>query len=45
MSSSFDSFAGFRGTPAAVIRTLQEAVGPEGTILMPTLPFDGSVLL
>lgn len=41
--SSFDSFVGFRGTPATVIRTLQNAVGPEGTILMPTMPFSGSV--
>ena len=40
--SSFDSFAGFRGTPAQIIRTLQDVVGPAGTVLMPTLPFSGS---
>src|SRR5467141_3960112 len=42
--SSFDSFAGFRGAPADVIRTLQDAVGPDGTILMPTLPFNGTAV-
>ena len=42
--SSFDSFAGFRGTPAQIIRTLQDVVGPAGTVLMPTLPFSGSVV-
>jgi len=42
--SSFDSFAAFRGTPAQIIRTLQDVVGPAGTILMPTLPFNGSVV-
>jgi aminoglycoside 3-N-acetyltransferase len=42
--SSFDGFLGFRGAPADVIRALQDAVGPEGTILMPTLPFSGTVV-
>jgi aminoglycoside 3-N-acetyltransferase len=42
--SSFNSFVGFRGTPAAVVRILQDVVGPEGTILMPTLPFSGSAV-
>jgi len=40
--SSFDRFEGFRGSVLDVIRTLQEAVGPEGTIFMPTMPFPGS---
>jgi len=42
--SSFESFAGFRGAPAQIIRILQDAVGPTGTIVMPTLPFSGSVV-
>ncbi|MBI2527067.1 MAG: AAC(3) family N-acetyltransferase [Candidatus Rokubacteria bacterium] len=37
--SSFDRFAGFAGKPTDVLRVLQEAVGPTGTLLMPTLPF------
>lgn len=42
--SSFDRFEGFRGTAMDAIRTLEEAVGPEGTLLMPTLPFTGTAL-
>ncbi len=40
--SSFDRFRGFRGRLSDVIRVLEESVGAEGTLLMPTLPFDGS---
>ena len=39
--SSFDRFAGFTGKPSEVIQALEDAVGPEGTLLMPTLPFTG----
>jgi aminoglycoside 3-N-acetyltransferase len=42
--SSFDRFEGFQGSALDVIRVLQESVGPEGTLLMPTLPFTGSAL-
>jgi aminoglycoside 3-N-acetyltransferase len=42
--SSFDRFAGFSGKPSDVIRALQDAVGPRGTILMPTLPFTGTAV-
>lgn len=41
---AFDQFVGFTGSPADVIRTLQQAVGDSGTLLMPTLPFQGVVL-
>ena len=40
--SSFDKFEGFRGSPLDAIRVLKDAVGPEGTLLMVTLPFTGS---
>lgn len=39
--SSFDRFESFSGKPGDVISALQQAVGPAGTILMPTFPFDG----
>ena len=42
--SSFDRFLGFRGGPVEVIRTLQEVVGPGGTLMMPTLSFTGSAI-
>ena len=42
--SSYDQFAGFVGKPSDIIRVLQEAVGPEGTLLMPTLPFTGTAV-
>jgi aminoglycoside 3-N-acetyltransferase len=42
--SSFAKFLGFRGTAQDVIRTLQRAVGPHGTLMMPTLSFSGSAL-
>ena len=42
--SSADRFEGFRGSLLDVITALQNAVGPEGTLLMPTLPFAGSAL-
>jgi Aminoglycoside 3-N-acetyltransferase len=40
--SSIEQFEGFLGRPTDVITILQEAVGTEGTLLMPTLPFSGT---
>src|SRR5215467_221797 len=42
--SSFDRFAGFSGKPSDVVRVLQEAVGTQGTLLMPTMPFTGTAV-
>src|SRR5437764_1155263 len=42
--ASFDRFEGFLGKPTDVITALEEAVGPGGTILMPTLPFTGTAV-
>src|SRR5271157_2213630 len=37
--SSFSEFLGFRGKAPDVIRMLKDAVGPYGTLIMPTLSF------
>jgi aminoglycoside 3-N-acetyltransferase len=42
--SSFDAFGGFKGKPSDVIAALMDAVGPAGTLLMPTLPFTGTAV-
>lgn len=42
--SAFDRFLGFRGGPVDVVRALQEAVGPDGTLMMPTMPFRGTAV-
>ena len=42
--SAFDKFLGFHGGPVDVIRALQEVVGPGGTLMMPTIPFQGSAV-
>ena len=42
--SSFDAFEGFKGKPSAVIEVLQEAVGPHGLLMMPTIPFSGTAI-
>ena len=42
--SAFDSFLGFRGGPVDIIRTLQEVIGVEGTLTMPTIPFRGTAV-
>ena len=39
--SSFDRFEGFEGSLGDAIQALQDAVGGEGALLMPTLPFSG----
>ncbi len=41
---SNDQLHGFRGTPSDVIRVVQQAVEPQGTLLMPTIPFRGSAI-
>lgn len=42
--SSYNAFEGFAGKPSDVISVLEELVGPEGTILMPSMPFDGTAI-
>jgi aminoglycoside 3-N-acetyltransferase len=42
--SSFDQFEGFEGKPSDIIDALQQAVGPDGTVMMPTIPFTGSAI-
>ncbi|HVH68739.1 MAG TPA: AAC(3) family N-acetyltransferase [Gemmatimonadales bacterium] len=39
--SSFDKFGKFTGKPSDVLTVLQAAVGPSGTLMLPTLPFTG----
>ncbi len=42
--SAFDRFLGFHGGPVDVIRALQQVVGPDGTLMMPTIPFQGTAV-
>jgi aminoglycoside 3-N-acetyltransferase len=42
--SAYDRFAGFTGKPLDVIRILQDSVGREGILAMPTLPFTGTAV-
>jgi aminoglycoside 3-N-acetyltransferase len=42
--SSFNEFLGFRGDIGAAMRTLQDAVGSRGGLLMPTQPFTSSAI-
>lgn len=42
--SAFDAFVGFQGGPVDVVRALQDAVGTSGTLLMPTMPFQGAAI-
>ena len=42
--SSFDRFEGFQGSLRDAMQALQDAVGAEGGLLMPTLPFSGSAV-
>jgi aminoglycoside 3-N-acetyltransferase len=41
---AYDSFAGFTGGVTDVIAGLQQAVGQDGAVLMPTQPFSGSAI-
>lgn len=42
--SAFNHFEGFTGKATDVIAILQDAVGPQGTLLMPTMPFTGTAI-
>lgn len=42
--SAFDSFLGLKGGPMDVVRTLQEVVGLNGALMMPTIPFQGTAV-
>jgi len=42
--SAFDRFLGFQGGPTDVVRALQQGVGTTGTLLMPTIPFQGTAV-
>jgi aminoglycoside 3-N-acetyltransferase len=42
--SAFAAFRGFTGKPTDVLRLLDEVIGPEGTLLMPSMPFTGSAI-
>ena len=40
--SGFNQFNGFSGTPEDVIRVLLDAIGPQGNLLMMSMPYGGS---
>jgi aminoglycoside N3'-acetyltransferase len=42
--SSFDAFEGFQGKPSEVIALLQQLVGADGLVMMPTMTFTGSAI-
>ena len=42
--SAWDAFVGFQGKPTEVIAALQRVVTPDGTVLMPTIPFTGTAV-
>ncbi|OGB11626.1 MAG: hypothetical protein A3E79_07980 [Burkholderiales bacterium RIFCSPHIGHO2_12_FULL_61_11] len=42
--SSFDAFEGFQGKPTDVISVLQNVVGGEGVVMMPTMTFGGTAV-
>ncbi len=42
--SSFGSFEGFEGWIPDAIQAMKDMVGPEGNLMMPTIPFDGSAV-
>jgi aminoglycoside 3-N-acetyltransferase len=41
---AYDAFAGFTGKPSDVITTLEEVIGGDGTLLMPSMPFTGTAV-
>jgi len=42
--SSYNAFEGFSGRPTDVIDVLQKAVGEDGLLMMPTMPFTGTAV-
>jgi aminoglycoside 3-N-acetyltransferase len=42
--SSFDAFEGFTGKASDVLAVLGNILGPQGTLLVPTMPFTGTAL-
>jgi aminoglycoside N3'-acetyltransferase len=42
--SSFDAFEGFQGKPTDVISMLQDVVGDQGAVMMPTMTFGGTAV-
>src|SRR5688572_10370238 len=42
--SSYDAFQGFAGKPTDVITVLQDIIGAQGVLMMPTLPFTGTAV-
>jgi aminoglycoside 3-N-acetyltransferase len=44
VQSSYDEFLGFRGNVGDALQTLKDAVGTEGGLLMPTMPFTATAI-
>ena len=44
VQSSFDQFMGFQGNVGDAIQSLKDAVGQDGGLLMPTMPFTGTAI-
>ena len=42
--SSFGSFEGFQDGISAAIQAMKDLVGPDGNLMMPTIPFEGSAV-
>jgi aminoglycoside 3-N-acetyltransferase len=42
--SGMEGFAGFHGSVPDIVRVFQQVAGPNGTLMMPTLPFAGSAI-
>lgn len=42
VQSAFSGFSYFKGSPIDAIRSIVSAVQPEGTVVMPAFPFDGT---
>jgi len=42
--SALDQFSAFMDKPLDIIFSLQQVLGPDGTLMMPTLPFTGSAV-
>src|SRR5262249_9230740 len=44
VQSSFDQFVGFQGNVGDAIQSLKNAVGLDGGLVMPTMPFTGTAI-